>query len=250
MVSFTCHLCQDVVKKPKVVGHAALCGRNEATFSCVDCMQVFDLQTIKSHTSCVTETQKYQGQWLEKKKNGAQKASLPPLERQPRPAMNDLSDSDDDDWVTSSKASSSKMNVSCTGKRARSEEDVTVNKSSRVETSGNNNNKKRVSSTLTSVVDEASSSSCELERFALGPASEISSIIANILQTEGIPSGNACVSMQKKQLAKALVSRYRGRIAKYLMATIDDVVQKYGYLSEGKTGITLNEKQFDLQKQS
>ncbi|AYU80642.1 LYAR-type C2HC zinc finger containing protein, putative [Leishmania donovani] len=108
MVSFTCNYCQDVVKKPKVQSHAYACGCD--TFTCVDCMQLFDLGTVKGHTSCVTEEEKYQGKWKEKLRNGSKAAKLAEaprsgIGRQPRAPMNDLSSSDDSsdgDWVTQS----------------------------------------------------------------------------------------------------------------------------------------------------
>nr|CCM17266.1 RNA binding protein, putative [Leishmania guyanensis] len=106
MVSFTCNYCQDVVKKPKVQSHANACGCD--TFTCVDCMRVFDLHTIKGHTSCVTEEEKYQGKWKQKLSNGSRivrsaVALRGNIERPPCALMNDLSSSDensDDDWVT------------------------------------------------------------------------------------------------------------------------------------------------------
>lgn len=63
MVSFNCAVCQDVVKKPKVATHAAGCGGRNARFTCVDCLKCFDLNSIKDHTSCISETDKYQKQW-------------------------------------------------------------------------------------------------------------------------------------------------------------------------------------------
>ncbi|CBZ23887.1 conserved hypothetical protein [Leishmania mexicana MHOM/GT/2001/U1103] len=106
MVSFTCNYCQDVVKKPKVQSHANTCGSD--TFTCVDCMQMFDLGTVKGHTSCVTEEEKYQGKWKEKLRNGnkgpkSAEAPRSGIARPPRAPMNDLSSSDDSsdgDWVT------------------------------------------------------------------------------------------------------------------------------------------------------
>ena len=65
MVSFSCNYCQDVVKKPKILNHSQQCGSD--SYTCVDCMQTFNLSTIKGHTTCVTETQKYQGKWQPKK---------------------------------------------------------------------------------------------------------------------------------------------------------------------------------------
>jgi cell growth-regulating nucleolar protein len=104
MVSFTCNHCQDVVKKPKVQGHANTCG--SYSFTCVDCMHVFDLNTIKAHTSCVSEEDKYQGKWKQKLSSGNNGGGEAPrgIERPPRAPMNDLSSSDDndDDWVKTS----------------------------------------------------------------------------------------------------------------------------------------------------
>ena len=37
------------------------------TASCVDCNKIFDLTSIKAHTSCISETDKYAGKWLAKK---------------------------------------------------------------------------------------------------------------------------------------------------------------------------------------
>ncbi|KPA80505.1 putative Zinc-finger containing protein [Leptomonas pyrrhocoris] len=104
MVSFTCNRCQDVVKKPKVQTHANSCGAH--SFTCVDCMYVFDLDSIKAHTSCVTEEDKYQGKWKQKLSSNSGNSGEAPrgIERPPRAPMNDLSSSDesDDDWVKKS----------------------------------------------------------------------------------------------------------------------------------------------------
>ncbi|RKO97483.1 hypothetical protein CAUPRSCDRAFT_3733, partial [Caulochytrium protostelioides] len=59
MVSFSCEQCQDTVKKPKVQQHAGRC--RGAQFTCVDCSVTFDEWSVRSHTSCMTEDQKYQG---------------------------------------------------------------------------------------------------------------------------------------------------------------------------------------------
>lgn len=264
MVSFTCHRCQDVVKKPKVRGHASLCGGNAAIFSCVDCMQVFDLQTVKGHTSCVTETQKYQGQWLQKRKN-AEKTALPQLGRHPRPTMDDLSDSDsdgDDDWINKKKSEPHTMDSAHTNKRARSEEmdnarktfrtdsgpDAAASQSASVEDSSSLRKSEFIPS-LPSCADGANNSPYEVESFVLGSRGEVHSIIANILQSEGTSSGDGCISMQKKSLAKALVGRYSGRIAKHLLRIVNDAVQESMYLSNNSnTTIMLNEEQFELQK--
>ena len=61
MVSFNCCKCQDVIKKPKVIAHASSCGASH--FCCVDCNKTFDLYSVRDHTACVSEVQKYQGKW-------------------------------------------------------------------------------------------------------------------------------------------------------------------------------------------
>ena len=58
MVSFCCDNCQDTVKKPKLVQLNQRC-RN-STFSCIDCSVSFDINSVKGHISCITETQKFQ----------------------------------------------------------------------------------------------------------------------------------------------------------------------------------------------
>lgn len=235
MVSFTCHQCQDVVKKPKVLGHASQCGGNNALFSCVDCMQVFDCRSVQSHTSCVSEKEKYQGHWIEKKK--VVQVPLTKLDRPQRPAMNDLSDSgedDNDEWITSKKTAPNKRNDSPVGKRVRCEDEM-----------GNENKIFKTELDCSSVVKKAptptedekkafcslnscsnsSSKPCEVKSFAIGLMEEVQSIIENILQSEGVcDSGYMC--MKKKDLAKAFVSRYSGRIANHLMPMIDEVISK------------------------
>ncbi|KAI0305398.1 hypothetical protein B0F90DRAFT_1605370, partial [Multifurca ochricompacta] len=50
--------CTDVVKKPKLDYHYGQC---RASFTCIDCSATFTSPTQwKSHTSCVTEAEKYQ----------------------------------------------------------------------------------------------------------------------------------------------------------------------------------------------
>lgn len=58
MVSFSCDYCQEIIKKPKLDQHTRKC-RN-AQFSCVDCSVTFTGTSYKSHTSCVSEAEKYQ----------------------------------------------------------------------------------------------------------------------------------------------------------------------------------------------
>ncbi|RSH91977.1 hypothetical protein EHS25_009348 [Saitozyma podzolica] len=58
MVSFQCDGCADTVKKPKLDQHRQRCW---ASFTCLDCSTTFQNQESKSHTSCVSEAEKYQG---------------------------------------------------------------------------------------------------------------------------------------------------------------------------------------------
>ncbi|KAK7200065.1 LYAR-type C2HC zinc finger containing protein [Novymonas esmeraldas] len=138
MVSFTCNHCQDVVKKPKVQSHANSCGA--ATFTCVDCMQVFNLDSIKAHTSCVTEEEKYQGKWKQKQghaSKGGRVGDAPRvgIERPPRAPMNDLSSSgsdSDDDWVTrGNKAATSRKSNSASAVDGPSKSTVAATHASR-----------------------------------------------------------------------------------------------------------------------
>ncbi|WWC69443.1 uncharacterized protein I206_103382 [Kwoniella pini CBS 10737] len=76
MVSFQCDACADTVKKPKLDQHRNRC---RASFTCLDCSTTFNSPgEYKSHTSCVTEAEKYQGALYKgPKKNG-----------QPQPSSN------------------------------------------------------------------------------------------------------------------------------------------------------------------
>ncbi|KAM7223136.1 hypothetical protein V8F06_001349 [Rhypophila decipiens] len=66
MVSFQCEGCGDVLTKKKLDPHRNRC--RGATFSCIDCMVHFPGFEYRSHTSCMTEDQKYQGALYRNKK--------------------------------------------------------------------------------------------------------------------------------------------------------------------------------------
>lgn len=57
MVSFCCDNCQEVITKPKVQRHLLRCRNSKV--SCLDCQQTFDLRTVGSHNSCISEAEKY-----------------------------------------------------------------------------------------------------------------------------------------------------------------------------------------------
>ncbi|EFQ98307.1 hypothetical protein MGYG_01340 [Nannizzia gypsea CBS 118893] len=74
MVSFQCENCGDVLTKKKLDSHRGQC--RGASFSCLDCMVHFQGTEYRSHTSCMTEAQKYQGALYKEKpaKNTKKKA--------------------------------------------------------------------------------------------------------------------------------------------------------------------------------
>lgn len=59
MVYFECQKCNETVKKPKLAKHLQSCGSHFV--SCIDCSKVFAWDAFESHTSCISEAQKYQG---------------------------------------------------------------------------------------------------------------------------------------------------------------------------------------------
>jgi cell growth-regulating nucleolar protein len=70
MVSFQCEGCGDVLTKKKLDSHRNQC--YGASYSCLDCMVHFQGTEYRSHTSCISEAQKYQGALYrpEKEKKG------------------------------------------------------------------------------------------------------------------------------------------------------------------------------------
>ena len=60
MVTFQCETCTKVLKKKQVENHYLHECRSAEYFTCVGCGSVFDKKTIKAHTSCITEAEKYQ----------------------------------------------------------------------------------------------------------------------------------------------------------------------------------------------
>ncbi|KJF60457.1 cell growth-regulating nucleolar protein [Coccidioides immitis RS] len=71
MVSFQCEACGDVFTKKKLDPHRGQC--RGATFSCLDCMVHFKGTEYRSHTSCMSEAQKYQGALYKEKPAKGQK---------------------------------------------------------------------------------------------------------------------------------------------------------------------------------
>ena len=61
MVSFICDACGNTVKKNQVEKHYQTACRNCSVLSCIDCGVDFPGDAYISHTSCISEAEKYQG---------------------------------------------------------------------------------------------------------------------------------------------------------------------------------------------
>ncbi|KAI0404240.1 hypothetical protein F4802DRAFT_260911 [Xylaria palmicola] len=75
MVSFSCEACGDVLTKKKLDPHRNRC--RGATFTCIDCMVHFPGTEYRSHTSCMTEDQKYQGALYKPKRQKPNQTATP-----------------------------------------------------------------------------------------------------------------------------------------------------------------------------
>ncbi|OLN88512.1 UPF0743 protein [Colletotrichum chlorophyti] len=81
MVSFSCENCGDVLTKKKLDPHRNRC--RGATFTCIDCMVYFPGTEYRSHTSCMSEAQKYQGALYKEKNNNNKKNKSNNFQPQP-----------------------------------------------------------------------------------------------------------------------------------------------------------------------
>ncbi|KAI9842476.1 MAG: hypothetical protein M1837_007145 [Sclerophora amabilis] len=75
MVSFSCESCGDVLTKKKLDAHRNQC--RSASFTCLDCMRHFQGIDYRSHTSCISEAQKYQGHLYQSEKEKKSKSKPP-----------------------------------------------------------------------------------------------------------------------------------------------------------------------------
>ncbi|WRT67145.1 uncharacterized protein IL334_004111 [Kwoniella shivajii] len=84
MVSFQCDACADTVKKPKLDQHRNRC---HASFTCLDCSTTFRSPgEYKSHTTCVSEAEKYQGALYKGPKKNEQIQANHPAETSAAPS--------------------------------------------------------------------------------------------------------------------------------------------------------------------
>lgn len=58
MVSFSCEVCNDTVIKKKLDQHTQRC--YGAYFTCIDCSITFQGTEYRKHTSCISESEKYE----------------------------------------------------------------------------------------------------------------------------------------------------------------------------------------------
>ena len=61
MVSFTCNACGQTVRKNQVEKHYQSNCPNCEVLSCIDCGKDFYGEEYSTHTSCISEAEKYQG---------------------------------------------------------------------------------------------------------------------------------------------------------------------------------------------
>ena len=70
MVYFQCEQCLETLKKKQVENHYLHQCKNAHLFTCITCHKSFDRETIKGHTSCISEDEKYKkGDKMVKKPN-------------------------------------------------------------------------------------------------------------------------------------------------------------------------------------
>ncbi|KAH9599203.1 zinc finger protein [Trypanosoma melophagium] len=275
MVSFTCGRCQDVVKKPKVLSHAHSCGA--AGFTCVDCMEVFDLNTVKSHTACISETEKYQGKWRQKStataavkkskdsgsdsdnnnKSNINNNGKGHLMRPPRAPMDFSSDSDDDDdgWVkakkspqkrprsenTSSQHSSTLTNVT-KAKTIKSPKPAKSSKTIKKINGDGGHNNTRVKHEPLTLPRAMTSADCVVPSFVLGTDDEVAQVAGWIINEESEENGNKQQQLSVRDLAKKMVERYNARIAKHLRHAINTAIRNGKLREENGVVVVVSSK--------
>ena len=73
MVVFTCNACGQSIRKNRVEKHWQTECRNCEVLSCMDCGKDFYGEEYASHTSCISEAEKYQGALFKGEKGGGTK---------------------------------------------------------------------------------------------------------------------------------------------------------------------------------
>jgi cell growth-regulating nucleolar protein len=234
MVSFSCNVCNDVVTKGKVANHARSC--RSYSFSCVDCMEVFDLETIKPHVSCISEVAKYQGKYAALPNGNPVKRSRAadssddeqPAPQKPRPkrVVPTFSDSDDDDgsWVKTRKmtttSSAAAQAATAAGKKHHASPKASPLSSPAVAPSHH------TPIVVISKVDKSGEvvhENVRIDAFVLGTADVVAEISSNILEESGVHA------MPVKDLSKKVVERFQARLAKQLKDAIEHSIGVAGF---------------------
>ena len=81
MVVFTCESCFATLKKQQVDKHCSGKCRNAWAFTCIECHKTFEGFDYKDHTCSMTEVEKYQGQFLQKRRDEKEKAKQEKIEQ-------------------------------------------------------------------------------------------------------------------------------------------------------------------------
>ena len=69
MVVFICETCGETLKKQQVEKHWLTKCRHAWGFTCIECTTTFEGESYKKHTECMTETQKYQGKFIQRQRD-------------------------------------------------------------------------------------------------------------------------------------------------------------------------------------
>jgi cell growth-regulating nucleolar protein len=222
MVSFCCNVCNDVITKGKVINHSRSCGSH--SFSCVDCMVVFDLDTIKPHVSCISEVAKYQGKYASTPNGNPIKRNRvpdsdddePPKQQvKPKRVVPTFSDSDDDDWVKSKKPTT----PAAPKKRAASPKASPISSPAIAPT---HSTPSIVISRVDKTSGETAHEDVRIESFVLGSADVIAEISRNILDESGQSS------LSVKDISKKVVERFQARLAKQIKDAVEHSVATAG----------------------
>ena len=72
MVFFQCQTCFETLKKKQIENHYLNQCKNAFDFMCIDCHLIFNRESIKEHTSCISEKEKFENGDNMKKKNNIQ----------------------------------------------------------------------------------------------------------------------------------------------------------------------------------
>ena len=82
MVVFQCELCYAILKKQQVDKHCTGKCRDAWAFTCIECSKTFEGFDYKDHNCAMTEVEKYQGQFLAKRRVEKEKAKQEKAEKQ------------------------------------------------------------------------------------------------------------------------------------------------------------------------